>query len=123
MNVLVVEPDAVLARGAKKTLQHDCRVRCVSSAQQAIDAIDENLPDVIVLEPQLGLHNGIEFLYELRSYPEWLSIPVVIWTANVNVTDRELVQPLRLLGVQEVLYKPRCSLARLAKATKSLAVG
>lgn len=78
-DVLIVEPDRVIAQIYAEFLRFQGgRVRVVSSAQGAIMAVDHRLPDVIVLEPMMARHNGVEFLYELRSYQEWEGIPVVI---------------------------------------------
>lgn len=81
-------------------------VRWARSAQTAVDAIDTEEPDVMILELQLGIHNGIELLYEIRSYPEWQNIPVVIYTVNRRATDDTFDTTLQQLGVQAVYYKP-----------------
>ena len=96
-------------------------MRCCSSAQSGIDAVDANIPDVIVIEPQLGLHNGVEFLYELRSYPEWQDIPVVVYSINRRIADPAFAPALRQLGARDVLYKPTTSLARLVKMVNGYA--
>lgn len=114
MRVLLVEPDRTMAQTQRRALEsagHEVQWR--QTAQTGLDGVDHCLPDVIVLETQLGIHNGIEFLYELRSYPEWQRIPVVVYTLNERVLAAEFEQALRKLGVTTVLYKPRASLARL----------
>ena len=121
MNVLLVEPDRILGKAAEaklRTAGYEV-VRC-QSAQSALDALDKNLPDVIVLELQLGIHNGIEFLYEMRSYTEWQNIPVIIHTINSKVTDEHFKKPLDQLGVEAVLYKPQTTSDRLVQAVGRL---
>lgn len=81
-------------------------VRWARSAQTAVDAIDAQEPDVIILELQLGIHNGIELLYELRSYPEWHDIPAVLYTINRRATEANFTDTLEQLGVQAAYYKP-----------------
>lgn len=87
-----------------------------ATAQSAVQFSDEHRPDVVVLELQLPSHNGVEFLYEFRSYPEWAHVPVVVHTfvpldelAQTPVLQREL-------GVCELLHKPATSLATLCAA-------
>jgi len=74
----------------------------VTGAQAAVHAADERQPDVVVIELQLPAHNGVEFLHEFRSYPEWQWIPVVVNTvlhpARVQAT-RQILQDE--LGVVE----------------------
>ena len=85
------------------------QVVCCRNAQGAINAIDSDQPDVIVLELQLGLHNGIELLYELRTYPEWQKIRVVVYTLNRRAIEPKFLDTLTQLGVQAVFYKPDVS--------------
>jgi DNA-binding response OmpR family regulator len=117
MKILLVEPDAVMSRAIQRVLVaagHTVQWR--RSAQTGLDGLDHERPDVIVLETQLGLHNGIEFLYEMRSYPEWHAIPVVIHSMSHRVTAPELRRAFQGLNVHSVLYKPRTSLVALCRA-------
>lgn len=114
MKVLLIEPDAVLAEAISAAFtKRKHQVTWRRSAQKALDALDETVPDLIVLEIQLGLHNGIEFLYEIRSYPEWQNIPVVVHTLNAKVLDRQFTNAFADLDVRAVLYKPRTSTQQL----------
>jgi DNA-binding response OmpR family regulator len=122
--VLLIEPDAVLARIYMQALQHVGHVvEHAYSAQDAINAADGLSPDVVVLELQLAVHNGIEFLHEFRSYSEWQGVPVVI---NTHLTPSAMasVQPIleRDFGVTACLYKPRTSLQQLISIVKQQAV-
>ena len=114
-NVLLVEPDSVLAKTYKQALESaNCKVSVVSGAQDAINSADKQKPDLVVLEIQLVGHSGIEFLYEFRSYVEWQKIPTIILS---NVPLQEFADNKKLLerelGVTEYLYKPSTSLDEL----------
>jgi CheY-like chemotaxis protein len=117
-NVFLLEPDRVLAATYGKALEHRGHVVATAEgAQDAIHALETFHPDVIVLELQLATHGGIEFLHELRSYPEWQTTPVII---NTNIAPQTL-SPLRAvlerdLGVSICLYKPRTSLTQFLRA-------
>lgn len=116
MRVLLIEPDRILGQTYTRALRRaGHKVRLVSSAQAAVYGVDTVRPDVIVLELQLPVHNGVEFLYEFRSYSEWLDIPVVV---HSFVPPYEVAAPTlqRELGVRQFLYKPATSLARLVAA-------
>lgn len=116
MKVLLIEPDRVMGRTlaeAFKDAGHDVDVR--RDAQTGLDGLDEHQPDVVVLETQLGKHNGVEFLYELRSQTDWLDVPVIIHTANSHALEPEFASAWRQLGVSQILYKPQTSMARLKK--------
>lgn len=123
MHILLVEPDTLQARTLTAALERDGHsVVHALSAQSAVHGADEQAPDVVVLELQLPQHNGVEFLYEFRSYPEWLHIPVVLHTF---VPARELAHAATLhaeLGVVRTLYKPATNLAQLCAAVRMAAV-
>lgn len=119
--ILLIEPDAILAKVYSEALstigQH---VVVMGQAQSAISAIDTEVPDLIILEPQLVGHSGIEFLYELRSYVDLQSIPVLLHTfipSESFCQSREVLQTLNVVGY---LYKPRTSLQQLIMLVQTL---
>ena len=117
MHVLYVEPDSVLARTYEQALQHGgYTTASAASAQEAIDKADAQKPDLIVLELQMTGHDGIEFLHELRSYPEWADIPVIVNTNLPPAVLGAVELALGELGVVERLYKPSTSLQKLLNA-------
>ena len=119
MNILLIEPDKLLAKTYQKALQKSgYKVRCCSDVQTAIDLIDHKLPDVILLEIQQNNHNGIEFLYELRSYPEWQLIPIII-ASIIPEHDIGLSEYIKKqLNIKNYYYKPRLSLNKLVQAVE-----
>ncbi len=122
MKVLLIEPDKILASTYQLALsQSGHKVIHCFGAQSAIHAIDNNNPDVIVLEPQLVNHSGIEFLYELRSYADLQNITVIIHSFIPSQTFIGQIDILNGLGVFEYLYKPLTSLERLVTAVDNAA--
>lgn len=118
--LLLLEPDRPLAcTYAKAFSLSGFVVDVVYTAEEAICAVDQELPDVIVLELQLAGHNGIAFLQEFRSYPEWRQIPVVINT-QLPLTVLEPLQKTLThdFGVFVCLYKPQTSLQKLIATVK-----
>ncbi|MBP9852592.1 MAG: Response regulator transcription factor [Patescibacteria group bacterium] len=85
MNILLIEPDAILADMYGKALGVVGTVAWAPTAERAIQLADAKSPDVVVLEPRLARHNGVEFLYEFKSYPEWQSVPVLIHTSGAQL--------------------------------------
>ena len=122
-HILLIEPDRILASTYRDALRDaGFSVTPCASAQAAIFASDQNKPDLVIMELQLIEHSGVEFLYELRSYPEWQNIPVLIhsqvpgveFTAHINLLKGDL-------NVAGYLYKPRTSLAELIKQASKYA--
>lgn len=93
----------------------------VTGAQSAIDAADQETPDIVVLELHLIGHSGVEFLHEFRSYAEWMHIPVVLNTSLPPARITALADALvRDLGVCDILYKPRASLLDILRAVRQV---
>jgi CheY-like chemotaxis protein len=120
-HVLLLEPNTLLARTYTQALQQmGYTVTAVSGAQQAVHAADVQQPDAVIMELQLPSHNGIEFLHEFRSYPEWQQVPVVINTTLSPVRMQRYAATLQHdLGVATILYKPTATLADVARAVQA----
>lgn len=119
--VLLIEPDRLRARNVSQALMlQGYNVSSKQTGQGAVHAAELKTPDIIVMELQLANHNGLEFLYEFRSYPEWQSIPVILYTLvpptilsnNKEIFDR--------LGVEGYLYKPLSKLRHIVTAVERL---
>lgn len=116
-DVLLIEPNRVLGQVYHRSLtKAGYRVQTCATAQAAIMAADERVPQVVVLELQLVAHSGIEFLYEFRSYVDWQRIPVVIHShVPTSQFGARLDEVCRQLGIVSYLYKPTTSLQRLLR--------
>lgn len=116
--ILLVEPDIQLGRTYCRYLQivgnHEVQWR--TTAQSALSVVDEHKPDLIILELQLAAHNGIEFLYEFRSYKDWKNIPVLIHSQVPPLL--KAISPMLWdeLGITGYYYKPSTKLKDLARA-------
>lgn len=81
-SILLVEPDPLLAKQYRTLLEQSVKqavqVVRVARAQTAVSRLDESQFDVIILELLLGRHNGIELLYEIKSYSDLRNIPIII---------------------------------------------
>jgi DNA-binding response OmpR family regulator len=114
-HVLLIEPDRLLAETYMTALLADGHTAqpCVS-AQSAVFCVDEQMPDIIIMELQLTGHSGIEFLYELRSYADWRRIPVIVLSGIPAGEFQGSWSLLRKqLGVESYHYKPLTSLKDL----------
>lgn len=122
MKILLVEPNSLLASQYKEVLiSSGHEVVWCSDGQVAILSLDKSSADLILMELILPSHSGVEFLYELRSYPEWKIIPVVI-LSRVSVEQSSLDdRTMKTLGVLKYLYKPKTKLSDLSDIAKTIA--
>lgn len=114
-NVLIIEPNRVLGQIYHQALGGAGHiVQTCATAQAAVLAADERVPDVVVVELQLVSHSGVEFLYEFRSYADWQDVPVIAHSHVPVVEFGERLGAIQeQLGIVEYLYKPTTSLANL----------
>lgn len=122
--ILLLEPDKLLAqayRGSLEAAGH--QVYWQRDAAAALPVLDDHPIELVVLELQLAKHNGVELLYEMRSYPDWDHIPVLLHTM-VPPTHTGLGRAFwDELGVVEYRYKPQTSLKQLVQSVnRQLAV-
>ena len=88
------------------------QVRVARDGEEAMSAVSDAKPDLIVLDMMMPRMDGPAFLGVLRSYLGWQRVPVVLLTAypeNVHRVEAER------LGVRDVLLKGKVPLAELRR--------
>ena len=105
-----------MAREYKKALvstkTDTCRI-CLDP-QAAIEQIDVEKPDVILMELQLAPLSGFAFLQELRSYEDFSTIPVVIYSSVPQESFAASTSSWRALNIERYFYKATTSIAIIA---------
>lgn len=103
---------------AQALARHERSVAIAQTSQSAIQQADKSLPRLIILELLIPRHNGLEFIHELRSYPEWLDIPLIIYSQMPKEDLLASPEVLKDMGVVEHFYKPTVSLDKLVKSVE-----
>lgn len=93
------------------------RVITVENGHRVLERVQEEQPDVIILDWMMPGLSGIEVLKRLRANPETAAIPVVFLTARDQPED---VEQARLLGVFAYLIKPFSPLELLDRVHNAL---
>ncbi len=114
--ILLIEPDQRLSKTYQQALSRQHEVTVAHTAQQAIHSTEQFIPDVILLDPQIASHNGVEFMYELRSYTDLQKIPVILLVSLHPEIFTVPIASQRQLGIVQQLYKPQTSLKQLLDA-------
>jgi two-component system phosphate regulon response regulator PhoB len=87
--VLVVEDEDALATLLHYNLEKEgYRVSLAADGEEALTQIDEQLPDLIVLDWMLPKVSGIEVCRRLRGRAETRNVPIIMLTARGEETDR-----------------------------------
>lgn len=121
--VLIVEDNEKNMKLARDILQAKGFATLeATSAEEGIRLAQEQLPDLVLMDIQLGGMNGIEAFEQLRADPRTAAIPVAAFTASVMSTDRNRVT---LAGFDALLSKPInfkefvATITRLTSSTES----
>lgn len=81
-----------------------CKVEIASNGKIALDMLNQNDYDLILMDIQMPVMNGIETTEAIRSWKtEKADIPIIAVTANAAKQDVELY---RAIGVNDVIEKP-----------------
>ncbi len=85
VRILIVDDDPLLRRLAVKVLaKHGHTMSEAESGMEALRAIAQQPPDLIVLDLEMPGMHGIEVLRALRSNPATARLPVLVLTASAN---------------------------------------
>ena len=89
LNVLVVEDYKVTRMMIKKMLEKgtDWQISEAQDGQIAIDFLQTQTPDLIILDLMMPKMNGFEFLKKIKSMPKVDKIPILILTGLKSVED------------------------------------
>ncbi|WP_173021532.1 ATP-binding protein [Lewinella sp. W8] len=101
--ILVVEDNPSLREYLRLILE-DFHVRTAAHGRQAMDILEEGFtPALIVTDIMMPVMDGMELLREIRSRPDWRTLPVIMLTAKAGSTEK--INALRV-GVDDYLTKP-----------------
>lgn len=103
-NILVVDdnPDAIAI--VRTTLEaRGYNVIGAQSGKEALDLVDANPPDLILLDVMMPEMSGIEVLERLKNVPRTSQIPVILLTAKTQ--DDDVIGGYRV-GADYYITKP-----------------
>jgi DNA-binding response OmpR family regulator len=121
MKILLLEPNRLQAQQYQRFLESEgYQVFWSENAQDGIAIADTERPDLIIVELLLAGHSGIEFLYEFRSYADWLDTPVIV-LSSVSQTDAGVAEKTLVdLKIGAYLYKSDISLPDISRVVHRL---
>ena len=95
------------------------KVLCASNGMEALAAVRQEVPDLILLDVLMPEMGGLEFLRHLRNLPAARHVPVILLSAAEG--ERDILKAAQY-GVHGYLLKTHFSLQQLiARVTKDLA--
>ena len=106
LKVLIAEDNAVNRLLARRLLEkHGHAVRVVENGQEALAAIEQERPDLVLMDVQMPVMDGLEAIHAIRAKEQTsgLHLPIVALTAHAMKGDRERCLAA---GADEYLAKP-----------------
>ena len=117
IKVLIADDQEIVCEGLKKILQSDPNLQVIGIAhngQQAIELIEHQRPDLVLMDLQMPIMNGVQAILHLRKTDP--SLPVLVLTTYTD--DKWLFDAIRA-GANGYLLKdrPRQELVDAIKGT------
>jgi CheY-like chemotaxis protein len=103
MNVLIVEDNKIALMGIKKILSEYQNLK-ISTAENGMTALEfltvnqTELPHFILLDLNMPIMNGIEFLQEIKKNENFKTLPVIIHTTSYHSSEVRKCEELGICG-------------------------
>lgn len=104
--ILVVDDDDMNLKMAEFILKKDMKdieVLLADSGMKCIDLLQREKVDLVLLDFQMPMMNGLKTLEIIRKREDMKDIPVIFLTAS---SDRDTVVKAGMMGVQGYIKKP-----------------
>ena len=103
MKVLIVEDNKIALMGIKKVLSEypDIEITTAENGLVALEFLALNpseLPHLILLDLNMPIMNGIEFLQEIKRNESLRTLPVIIHTTSFNSSELKKCEDLGICG-------------------------
>ena len=106
IKVLIVEDSRVVSEYLEYILNSDPQIQVignVSNGKQAIDFIKDNKPDLITMDIDMPIMNGLE---ATRIIMSTMPIPIIVVTASRNTREMKITIEALAAGALSVIEKP-----------------
>lgn len=116
LKILIVEDDQFLQKILMtKFLKEGFDARGAVDGEEALKAVADDLPMIILLDLIMPKMNGFEVLAELRRDPATKNVPVVVMS---NLAQEEDIVRARSLGADDFMVKANFSIHEVVQRVK-----
>lgn len=102
-NILIVDNDKQTLETMSLYLEDVATVSTVLGGRQALDFVQQNPVDVILLDVDMPIMDGFATLEQLRNIEKCINVPVILVTGK---TDKHTIFNSYIMGVDGYLAKP-----------------
>jgi CheY-like chemotaxis protein len=117
--LLIVEDDKFLERMASKKLRENgYEVLPAYDGNQALDILNSQTPDMILLDLLLPGTDGFELLAKIRQNNKTKDVPIMVFS---NLSGEGDIKKCKDLGIRDFVVKSSCTLNELVdKVNKTM---
>lgn len=101
--ILAVDDSSISLATIEQELEGEFEVIPINSGIRALQYLKKEQPDLILLDIQMALKDGIETLMEIRQMKGCQDIPVIMLTSNA---DKKMVLESSKLKIYDYVLKP-----------------
>lgn len=116
-HILVIDDDSMNLRIAEKMLGERFRLTCLKSGREALDFLERDVPDLILLDLHMPEMNGFEVIRKMKENQRLKEIPVIFLTAD---NDREVEVKGFKEGALDFITKPFIADIMIQRVTRIL---
>ena len=104
VKILSVDDSSLIRMAiARLFSRYECEVVSAADGEKGLAAVAEHKPNVVILDYNMPVLDGIGMLRRLRDNPETKRLPVIMLTAN---SAPETIATVARLGVRDYITKP-----------------
>jgi CheY-like chemotaxis protein len=103
--ILVVEDHAIVREPLARLLRLEgYRTFCAGNGIEAVEALESEAIDLVLLDLIMPKRDGVSFLEHLRRDARWRDLPVIVMTGMI---EGSLLERARALNATTVIFKGR----------------
>lgn len=103
--VMVVDDEAPYRKYVARIISNNLNAHSLEAThpKEAFDLLNSNSVDLILLDLQMPVMDGVSALKEIRDMPKYQDIPVIACTA---LASKEIIRELASLKISDYILKP-----------------
>ncbi|MEL6493576.1 MAG: response regulator [Cyanobacteria bacterium J06623_7] len=113
--VLSLDDSPIVQMMIKRSLENVCEVVLTDNAKSALEMLEQHQVELLLLDLTIPDIDGLEFCQQVRKFPKFKDLPIVMLTARDGLvnrakghfagTDKYLTKPFKAEELQEVVAR------------------
>ena len=106
--IIVCDDEPHIVEGLRHLLRDpDRHIRVASSGKQTVELIEQEMPDLLIIDIMMPEISGLEVVAKLRAAQTTKDLPIIILTAKGQAQDAAMAQEVWGATVMAKPFEPR----------------